>query len=218
MQIVEYVLTWRSYSFICTLHHLIIIFVQAYLEDIEIIKCLSDIFVECVSKIRYMLSIIHYKIRGAVCFQFNHFPCDDRENIHACLIIIIKSEVWTITHCLGVRSWNNGVRCMSFCTLIIEVLEDNVDGWPRMIFGDRKTWDQTLWRHQIETFSALLALCAGNSSVTGEFPSQRPVTWSFDVFFDLRLNKRLSKQSKYQYLRRHRAHNDANVMILLDFN
>ena len=29
----------------------------------------------------------------------------------------------------------------------------------------------------------------------GEFPSQRPVTRSFDVFFDLCLNKRLSKQS-----------------------
>ena len=35
-----------------------------------------------------------------------------------------------------------------------------------------KTW----WRHQMETFSALLALCAGNSPVTREFPSQRPVT------------------------------------------
>ena len=51
------------------------------------------------------------------------------------------------------------------------------------------------WRHQMETFSALLALCAGNSPVIGEFPAQRPVTRSFDVFFDLRLNKRLSKQS-----------------------
>ena len=51
------------------------------------------------------------------------------------------------------------------------------------------------WRHQMETFSALLALCAGNSPVTGEFPAQRPATRSFDVFFDLRLNKRLSKQS-----------------------
>ena len=30
--------------------------------------------------------------------------------------------------------------------------------------------------------------------VTGEFPTQRPVTRSFDAFFDLRLNKRLSKQ------------------------
>ena len=47
----------------------------------------------------------------------------------------------------------------------------------------------------METFSALLDLCAG-ISVTGEFPSQRPVTQSFDAFFDLRLNKRLSKQSR----------------------
>ena len=47
----------------------------------------------------------------------------------------------------------------------------------------------------METSSALPALCAGNSPVTGEFPAQRPVTRSFDVFFDLRLNKRLSKQS-----------------------
>ena len=51
------------------------------------------------------------------------------------------------------------------------------------------------WRHQMETFSALLAICAGNSSVIGEFPTQRPVTRSFDVFIDLRPNKRLSKQS-----------------------
>ena len=49
------------------------------------------------------------------------------------------------------------------------------------------------WRHQMETFSALVAICAGNSPVPGEFPTQRPVTRSFDVFFDLRLNKRLSK-------------------------
>ena len=37
--------------------------------------------------------------------------------------------------------------------------------------------------------------CAGNSPVPGEFPTQRPVTRSFDVLFDLRLNQRLSKQS-----------------------
>ena len=40
----------------------------------------------------------------------------------------------------------------------------------------------------METFSALLALCAGDSPVTGEFPPQSPVTRGFDVFFDLRLN------------------------------
>ena len=42
-------------------------------------------------------------------------------------------------------------------------------------------------------FRVILALCAGNSPVTGEYPAQRPVTRSSDV--DLRLNKRLSKQS-----------------------
>ena len=54
---------------------------------------------------------------------------------------------------------------------------------------------QPWWRHQMETFSALLALYAGNSPVPGEFPTQRPVTRSFDVYFDLRPNGRLSKQS-----------------------
>ena len=52
----------------------------------------------------------------------------------------------------------------------------------------------TWWRHQMETFSAFLAICAGYSPVPGEFPTQRPVTRSFDVYFDLRPNKRLSKQ------------------------
>ena len=43
------------------------------------------------------------------------------------------------------------------------------------------TW--SWWHHQMETFSMLLAICAGNSLDPGEFPAKRPVTWSFDVFF-----------------------------------
>ena len=66
--------------------------------------------------------------------------------------------------------------------------------------GNVHIWDLSMssvsrWRHQMETFSALLAICAGNSPVPGEFLAQWPVTRSFDVFFDLRLYKRLSKQS-----------------------
>ena len=60
-------------------------------------------------------------------------------------------------------------------------------GWGKHLL---LTW----WRHQMETFSSLLAICAGNSPVPGEFPTQRPVTRSFDVFFDLHLNEWLSKQ------------------------
>ena len=52
----------------------------------------------------------------------------------------------------------------------------------------------------METFSALLALYAGTSPVTGEFPSQRPITRRFDVFFELRLNKRLSNDNEFPNL------------------
>ena len=54
----------------------------------------------------------------------------------------------------------------------------------------RASW----WRHQMETFPALLAICVGNSPVTGDFPAQRPVMRTFGVFFDLRLTNWLSKQ------------------------
>ena len=52
------------------------------------------------------------------------------------------------------------------------------------------------WRHEMKTFFALLVFCAENSPVPGEFSAQRPVTRSFDFFFDLHLNKQLSKQSR----------------------
>ena len=64
----------------------------------------------------------------------------------------------------------------------------------------------------METFYALLVLCADNSPVTGEFPSQRPVTRSFDVvFFDLRLNKRLNIQSRRRWFW------DAIALIMTSF-
>ena len=86
--------------------------------------------------------------------------------------------------------------CLTLCCLSLY--------WP---FGDDKitcyphvdrcpTW----WTSSNGTFSALLAICAGNSPVTSEVPSQRPVTQSIDVFFDLCLYKRLSKQSRSWWL------------------
>ena len=65
----------------------------------------------------------------------------------------------------------------------------------------------------METSCALLALCAGKSSVTGESPLQSPVTLSFDVFFELRLNKQLAKNRDAGDLRRHRAHYGVTVMV-----
>ena len=65
------------------------------------------------------------------------------------------------------------------------------------------------WRHQMETFSALLAICVGNSQVTGEFPSQRTVTRSFDRIYVWVNNREAGDLSRY------RAHYDATVMVLV---
>ena len=83
-----------------------------------------------------------------------------------------------------------------------------------LVSKPHRGWTTKWWRHQMETFSALLAICAGNSPVTGEFPTQRPVTRSFDVFFDLRLYKRLSRLNtrKAGDVRRHRIHYDVSVI------
>ena len=75
-----------------------------------------------------------------------------------------------------------------------------------------KQENATSWcRNQMETFSALLAICAGNSPVTGEFPAQRPVTRSCDVFSDLRLNKRFNNIEAVD-LRHHPVRYDVIVM------
>ena len=95
-------------------------------------------------------------------------------------------------------------------------------GWPSLsvvcwcLIMQDQCWHRLIswWRHQMEKFSALLVLCAGNSPVTGEFPSQRPVTRSFDVFFDLRLNKGWVNNREAGDLRRHRAHYDVIVVLM----
>ena len=82
--------------------------------DIELIKCLSDIFCR-VCKIKHILSRKHYTICGAVCFQFTHFPCDGWDNIYT--VSYYPHQIGSMNYypLFRVRSWNNGVRCMSFC-------------------------------------------------------------------------------------------------------
>ena len=68
------------------------------------------------------------------------------------------------------------------------------------------------WRHPMKTFSALLALCAGNSPVPGEFPAQRPVTRSFDVFFICVWINGCVNNREAGGLRHYRAHYDVTLM------
>ena len=59
--------------------------------------------------------------------------------------------------------------------------------------------DKSCWRHEMETFSALLAICAGNLPVISEFSC----TW---------INGWVNN-NEAGYLRRHHAHYDVNVML-----
>ena len=65
----------------------------------------------------------------------------------------------------------------------------------------------------METFSALLAFCAGNPPVTGGFPAQRPLTRGLDVFFDVRLEKRLNKQWRRRWFETLWCPCDVNAMM-----
>ena len=86
----------------------------------------------------------------------------------------------------------------------------NTEGVSKAIISMAK--DIPWWCHQMETFSVLLAIFAGNSPVTGQFPTQRPVTRSFDVFFDLRWRNGFVNNREAGDLRRHRAQLDVIVM------
>ena len=96
--------------------------------------------------------------------------------------MILRMNIQSISE-INKYSWPNKIYGHDIHDMNNEIVV--ADGL--VIFGGlvAKPW----WRHQMETFSVLLALCAGNSPVAGEFPAQRPVTRSFGVFFDLRLNK-----------------------------
>ena len=68
------------------------------------------------------------------------------------------------------------------------------------------------WRHQMETFSALLALCAGNSPVPVNSPHKGQ--WRGALMFSLicaSINDWVNNHAAGD-LRRHRGHFDVNVM------
>ena len=70
-------------------------------------------------------------------------------------------------------------------------------------------------RHQMETFSALLAICAGKSPATSEFPAQRPLTQSCYVFLICAWINGWVNNREAGDLRRHRTHYDVTVMWLV---
>ena len=86
------------------------------------------------------------------------------------IVSMFEGHMWT-EHCWSCDILNKDLSCHWGSSVL----------WCPICRVNSSAW----WRHQMETFSALLALCAGNSPVSGEFPAQRPVTRSFDVLCPL---------------------------------
>ena len=110
-------------------------------------------------------------------------------------VTIVYSNYITCMRMFNKALWSDWLRFR--VTMIIAWYSDKRISHLYVLYTKRNTRlsHYSCWRHQIETFSALLAICAGNSPVIDEFPALRSVTRSFDFLFHLRMNKRLSKQS-----------------------
>ena len=109
---------------------------------------------------------------------------------------IIAGHWWGVS-CWKVLSWKKMIHVSHIVhTMAVDDLEKEGarESAPMVSTKFSQNILTSWWHYQIGTFSALLAICVGNSPVNGEFPTQRPVMRSFDVFFDLCLNKRWTKQ------------------------
>ena len=125
VQIVGYILACRSYLFVRTLHHLIIInFIwRHWTYKMPVRYNLSSVWVRL--SIFSQLSIIQYV--GLCVFSLPiSFVMIEIIYIH-CLIIIIKSKVWTIIHCLGL-----GHRAMAYAVCFSIFLLVQIMVWRRL--------------------------------------------------------------------------------------
>ena len=113
-----------------------------------------------------------------------------------------------------ILNWLNFIEMGSFWSVSLYIYIYTISRQTSLMqrLLTRSTEAFTWWRHQNGNILRVTGPLWGESNVTGGFPSQRPVTWSFDVFFDFRLNKRLNKNRDAGDLKRHRAHYDVTVM------
>ena len=123
----------------------------------------------------------------------------------------LMSSIPAISSCIDKRAIKNMIRLFTTQAVLYmhyRTLPLWCDGIRRPYSIYRLLQKELWWRHQMETFSAVLALCAGNLPITGEFLSRRPVTQSFYVFFDLRLNNGCVNNRDAGY----RAHHDVTSL------
>ena len=170
-------------------------------------QCLKSSTVCIFFRLPYVIVHCWMTIKGFPCIWYT-IICHTLDEIRS-----IQARFLSLMACLQPRAWYIRIQALS---------NHKADQWFSGI-----TWTIfynievhvpiAWWRHQMGTFSALLALCEGNPPVTGGFPSQRPVTRSFDVFFDLRWTNGRANNRDAGDLRHRRDHYDITV-ITYQFN
>ena len=114
------------------------------------------------------------------------------------------SPVTTIDYKASERLWLSCIRPYRYIVITLIKFVDYT-------IGNSTTQPCMMTSSNGNIFRVTGPLC-GEFTGPGEFPTQRPVTRSFDVFFDLGLNKRLIKNHEAGDLRRYRSHYDVIVM------
>ena len=113
----------------------------------------------------------------------------------------VPSGTWAVWDC---------IHCIYFYVLILsDHNRTSLSSYGTCGAPTRRAW----WPHHMEAFSALLAFCEGNPLVTGGFPSQRPVTRSFDVSLICAWTNGWANNRDAGDLRRHLAHCNVTVMV-----
>ena len=108
-------------------------------------------------------------------------------------LVQVMAIIHYLKQCLVIINWFGVIHLWASSQTILGIPIDEMG--LKNSFAKYLIW----WIHQMETFATLLAHWAGNSPVTGEFPSQRPVAQIFDVLSYLRL-KQLSIQSRHWWI------------------
>ena len=120
MFVTSYSVTYCIYTFRGNREFVFIVIVQYTIssKDIELIKCLSDIFCRVckIEQIKHILSV-----------QFTHSHCDDWENIYT--LFYHHHQIGSVNYypLFRTRSWNNGVCCVSlYSSYIVSVQRNQV--------------------------------------------------------------------------------------------
>ena len=115
VQIIEYIMACRSNSYVCILHHLIIIMLT-YLNALDISNVSQIYFVECGCRIKSVLLIIFMHYMGLCVFSLSISLVMIVKICVLYLIIIIKMEIWMIYHCLGL---GHEIMLCSLCLALL---------------------------------------------------------------------------------------------------